>query len=76
MKFKPRKQIYSVLYIVIEETTNTTYIYKEITPLSELIGIDRATIYRKFEREGDNWIKNGYKVLKCFNINLKSRRGN
>lgn len=75
MKFKPRKQNYSVLYIVIEETTNTTYIYKEITPLSELIGIDRATIYRKFEREGDFWSKNGFKVLKCFNINLKSRRG-
>ena len=76
MKFKPRKQIYSVLYIVIEETTNTTYIYKEITPLSELIGIDRTTIYRKFKKEGDCWSKNGYKVLKCFNINLKSRRGN
>ena len=76
MKFNKRKQEYTILYIVIEEATNTTYIYKEITPLSELIGIDRATIYRKFKKDGNHWRKNGYLILKCFNINLKSRRGN
>lgn len=76
MRFKKRKQVYEILYIVIHEPTNTTYIYKEITPLAELVGLNRATIYRKFEKEGDVWVKKDYKVMKCFNINLKSRRGN
>lgn len=76
MKFKKRKQEYLVIYIAIQQETKLTYIIKEVTPLSELIGIDRATIYRKFKKEGDFWVKNGYEVYKCININLKSRRGN
>lgn len=75
MKNKKRQQLYSILYIAIHEPTNTPHIYKEITPLAELIGVNRATIYRKFEKEGDLWVKKDYKVMKCFNINLKSRRG-
>lgn len=73
--FKKRKEKYVCLYVVTNETINETYIYKEITPLSEKIGVDRSTIYRKFKKEGDMWIKNGFKVIKTLNINLKSRRG-
>lgn len=75
MKYKQRKERYDILYIVIEEGTNNSYIYREITPLSERIGVDRATIYRKFKKEGDVWSKNGYKVYKTSNIYIKSRRG-
>ena len=74
MGYKRRKENCKTLYIVIEEATNTSYIYKEITPLSERIGINRSTIYRKFSKEGDIWIKNGYKVYKTTNIFIKSRR--
>ena len=73
--FKKRKEKYNCLYVVIQETTNEVYIYKEITPLSEKIGVDRSTIYRKFKIEGNFWSKNGFKVVKTFNIYLKSRRG-
>jgi DNA-binding phage protein len=73
--FKKRKENYNCLYVVIQETTNEVYIYKEVTPLSEKIGVDRSTIYRKFKLEGNLWSKNGYKVIKTFNIYLKSRRG-
>ena len=74
--FKKRKEKYDCLYVVINETTNEVYIYKEITPLSEKINVDRSTIYRKFKKEGNQWVKNGFKVIKTFNIYLKSRRGN
>lgn len=73
--FKKRKEKYTYLYVVIDQTTNEVYIYKETTPLSEKIGVDRSTIYRKFKKEGFMWVKNGFKVIKTFNINLKSRRG-
>lgn len=75
MKFKTRKEKYNILYVVIEIATNIVDIYKEITPLSEKIGLDRSTIYRKFDKEGDNWIKKGYQVYRTSNIHLKSRRG-
>jgi len=75
MKFKIRKEKHKILYVVIQETTQEVYIYKEITPLSEKIGIDRSTIYRKFKIEGETWTKNGFKVYKTTNIHLKSRRG-
>ncbi len=75
MKFKPRKENHKLLYIVIKEGTNESFIYKEITPLSELISVDRSTIYRKFNKEGNVWSKNGYKVYRTTNIHIKSRRG-
>jgi len=43
--------------------------------LSELIGVDRSTIYRKFKKEGNIWSKNNFKVQLTTNIFLKSRRG-
>ena len=75
MRCKNRKEKYTILYILIEIETDTTYIYKEVTPLAEKIGLNRATIYRKFEKIGDVWDKNGYKVYKTTNIYIKSRRG-
>ena len=76
MKFKRRKQVYNILYIVIEEATNKAHLYKEITPLAEKIGVARSTIYNKFKKEGNFWVKNGFKVYQTNEINLKSRRGN
>jgi len=73
--FKRRKENYPELYIVIHNSTNQTSIYSEITPLSEKIGLDRSTIYRKFTKFGDVWSKNGYTVYRTTDINLKSRRG-
>jgi len=73
--FKKRKEKYNFLYVVLEESTNEVHIYKEITPLSEKINIDRSTIYRKFKKDGNTWFKNGYIVFKTSNIYLKSRRG-
>lgn len=75
MYYKKRKQNYTELYIVIDIKTDSTSIYSEITPLSEKIGVDRSTIYRKFKKDGDIWTKNGYKVYRTFDINIKSRRG-
>jgi DNA-binding phage protein len=75
MKYKNRKEKHTQLYIVIEISTDTASIYKEITPLSEKIGVNRVTIYRKFSNQGDVWVKNGYKVYKVTDINIKSRRG-
>lgn len=75
MRYKTRKEKCTELYIVIDIKTQDSSIYKEITPLSEKVGLDRSTIYRKFKKEGDVWIKNGYKVYRTTDINLKSRRG-
>lgn len=75
MKYKTRKEKYNLLYVVTNLSTNDVYIYKEITPLSELIGVDRSTIYRKFKKEGNIWSKNNFKVQLTTNIFLKSRRG-
>lgn len=70
-----KKNEAKILYVIIKESTNEAFIEREVTSLSELIGVDRSTIYRKFEKEGNFWIKNGYKVYKTINFNIKSRRG-
>lgn len=75
MKYKPRKEKHNLLYVVIHLESKEAFIYKEITPLSEKLNLDRSTIYRKFDKEGDNWIKNGFQVYKTSNIFIKSRRG-
>lgn len=72
---KSRKKEISLLYIVIKDSTKEAFVYKEITPLSEKIGVDRATIYRKFKKDPVSWSKNGYTVYKSYDNNLKSRRG-
>jgi len=75
MRFKSRKEKHNLLYVVIHIESKEVFIYKEITPLSEKIGVDRSTIYRLFTKNGDNWIKNGFEVYKTINIHIKSRRG-
>ena len=75
MKFKKRKENHTILYVVIQESTKEVSIYKEITPLSEKIGVDRSTIYRKFKDFPESWSKNGFTVYKTTNIFIKSRRG-
>ena len=70
-----RKSKLYYLYVIIKESTNEVFVEREITSLSELVGLDRSTIYRKFEKEGNSWTKNGYKVYKTTNFNIKSRRG-
>lgn len=73
--YKRRKENYPELYCVVHIASQTTSLYSEITPLSEKIGIDRVTVYRRFTKYGDTWTKNGYLVYRITDINLKSRRG-
>jgi hypothetical protein len=61
------------MYIVMNENLSYVGIFKEITPLSELLGVSRTTVYNhKGEKQ---WKINGYTIIIPDFVQKKSNRG-
>lgn len=63
------------MIVLINNLTNEAYICRDKTQAAKILGVNRETVRRNFERQGDFWEKFGFKVYFSYNNMLKSRRG-